>query len=48
MAIPHLDRLDRRILERLQADARISNLDLAESIGLSPTRTGTSLLYLSC
>lgn len=37
MAIPQLDRLDRRILERLQADARISNLDLAESIGLSPT-----------
>lgn len=37
MAIPRLDRLDRRILERLQQDARISNLDLAEAVGLSPT-----------
>lgn len=32
-----LDRLDRRILAELQRDARISNLDLAEAIGLSPT-----------
>jgi Lrp/AsnC family leucine-responsive transcriptional regulator len=37
VAIPRLDRLDRRILERLQQDARISNLDLAEAVGLSPT-----------
>lgn len=37
MTIPRLDRLDRRILERLQQDARISNLDLAEAVGLSPT-----------
>ena len=37
MATPQLDRLDRRILARLQEDARISNLDLAEAVGLSPT-----------
>lgn len=32
-----LDRIDRRILTLLQADGRISNLDLAEKVGLSPT-----------
>ncbi|QHJ01697.1 winged helix-turn-helix transcriptional regulator [Xylophilus rhododendri] len=32
-----LDRLDLRILSALQADGRISNLKLAEAIGLSPT-----------
>ena len=32
-----LDRLDLRILAALQADGRITNLKLAESIGLSPT-----------
>ncbi|KQM75427.1 Lrp/AsnC ligand binding domain-containing protein [Xylophilus sp. Leaf220] len=32
-----LDRLDLRILAALQADGRIANLKLAESIGLSPT-----------
>ena len=37
MTIPHLDRLDRRILAQLQANARISNLELAEAVGLSPT-----------
>jgi DNA-binding Lrp family transcriptional regulator len=31
-----LDRLDRRILDELQADARISNQDLAQRVGLSP------------
>src|SRR5437763_11068 len=31
-----LDRLDRRILEELQADARISNQELAKRVGLSP------------
>ncbi len=30
------DRLDRRILEELQADARISNQELAKRVGLSP------------
>ncbi|MEM1189056.1 MAG: Lrp/AsnC family transcriptional regulator [Pseudomonadota bacterium] len=32
-----LDRLDRRILEVLQTRAQISNLELAEEVGLSPT-----------
>jgi DNA-binding Lrp family transcriptional regulator len=31
-----LDRVDRRILDALQADARISNQELAKRIGLSP------------
>jgi Lrp/AsnC family leucine-responsive transcriptional regulator len=37
VAIPKLDRTDRRILELLQADAAISNLELADRVGLSPT-----------
>jgi Lrp/AsnC family leucine-responsive transcriptional regulator len=32
-----LDRIDRRILALMQTDGRISNLELAEKIGLSPT-----------
>lgn len=32
-----LDRFDRLILEHLQADGRISNHDLADKIGLSPS-----------
>ena len=32
-----LDRIDKKILEQLQGSARISNLELAESVGLSPT-----------
>jgi Lrp/AsnC family leucine-responsive transcriptional regulator len=32
-----LDRTDRRILELMQRNGRISNLDLAEAVGLSPT-----------
>jgi Lrp/AsnC family leucine-responsive transcriptional regulator len=32
-----LDRTDRRILQAMQANARISNLELAEAVGLSPT-----------
>ncbi|MBA6413827.1 Lrp/AsnC family transcriptional regulator [Parahaliea sp. F7430] len=31
------DRIDRHILELMQRDARISNLELAEQVGLSPT-----------
>jgi len=31
-----LDRLDRRILEELQLDARIANQELAKRVGLSP------------
>jgi len=32
-----LDKLDRRILEEMQRSGRISNLELAEKIGLSPS-----------
>ena len=32
-----LDRIDKRILAEMQANGRISNLELAEKIGLSPT-----------
>ena len=32
-----LDAIDRRILERLQQDGRLSNADLADKVGLSPT-----------
>ncbi len=32
-----LDRYDRRILELLQQDGRLSNLELADNIGLSPS-----------
>lgn len=34
---PRLDRIDLKILSRLQRDARITNHRLAESIGLSPS-----------
>jgi len=33
----NLDRTDRRILSELQKDGRISNLELADKIGLSPS-----------
>ena len=32
-----LDRIDRRILDIMQSDGRISNLELSEAVGLSPT-----------
>ena len=32
-----LDRTDKRILGAMQANARITNLELAETVGLSPT-----------
>tara|TARA_R110001583_G_scaffold10698_9_gene49227 strand:- start:13190 stop:13681 length:492 start_codon:yes stop_codon:yes gene_type:complete len=32
-----LDRTDKKILQLMQSNARISNLELAETIGLSPT-----------
>jgi Lrp/AsnC family leucine-responsive transcriptional regulator len=35
--INELDRTDRRILQQLQADGRLSNLKLAEAVALSPT-----------
>ena len=34
---PELDRIDRRILQALQDDGRLSNLKLAETVALSPT-----------
>lgn len=37
MQTDDLDRIDLRILQVLQSDGRISNLKLAETIGLSPT-----------
>ena len=33
----HLDKIDKQILHELQVDARISNLELAERVNLSPT-----------
>ena len=44
LAMNKLDRYDLRILEELQRDARISNQELAERIGLShrPVRDGSS------
>ncbi len=38
----NLDRLDRRILDELQADARISNQELAKRVGLSPAPAGAA------
>lgn len=32
-----LDRIDQRILEEIQRNGRISNLELADAVGLSPT-----------
>ncbi|GAB5412533.1 MAG: Lrp/AsnC family transcriptional regulator [Congregibacter sp.] len=37
MTAPRLDRIDRRILEHLQRDAQMTNLELADAVGLSPT-----------
>ena len=36
----NIDRIDRRILHTLQSDGRITNLELAELAGLSPTPCG--------
>ena len=36
-SIPDLDRIDLKILACLQEDGRVSNLKLAETVGLSPT-----------
>lgn len=36
-SLDDLDRTDRRILQQLQEDGRISNLKLAEAVALSPT-----------
>ncbi|KPP97649.1 MAG: Lrp family transcriptional regulator [Marinobacter sp. HL-58] len=37
MPTDKLDRFDRKILEKLQADGRMPNIDLAAEIGLSPS-----------
>jgi Lrp/AsnC family transcriptional regulator, leucine-responsive regulatory protein len=37
MPKPDLDAIDCRIVAELQADARLSNVDLAERVGLSPS-----------
>lgn len=37
MSLISLDRTDKRILEVLQRDGSISNLDLADKVGLSPS-----------
>lgn len=37
MPIPKLDAIDRRILDQLQRDGRLTNLELAERVGLSPS-----------
>jgi Lrp/AsnC family transcriptional regulator, leucine-responsive regulatory protein len=40
------DRIDRRILQELQANARISNLELADRVGLSPTPCSRRVKHL--
>jgi Lrp/AsnC family transcriptional regulator, leucine-responsive regulatory protein len=35
--MPNLDAIDRRIIATLQTDARLSNVELAERVGLSPS-----------
>ena len=35
---PKLDRIDLRILTHLQKNGRVTNVELAEAVGLSPTR----------
>lgn len=37
MPIEELDAIDRRIVAALQANGRLSNVDLAEKVGLSPS-----------
>jgi Lrp/AsnC family leucine-responsive transcriptional regulator len=37
MPIPDLDTIDRRIVAELQADGRLSNVELADKVGLSPS-----------
>lgn len=36
-AIVKLDRIDKRILQEMQRNGRITNLELADKVGLSPT-----------
>jgi Lrp/AsnC family leucine-responsive transcriptional regulator len=37
MPIPPLDEIDRKILQLLEADGRLTNVELANQIGLSPS-----------
>lgn len=37
MSLPKLDRIDLKILSELQKNGRISNVDLADKVGLSPS-----------
>lgn len=41
-----IDKIDRRILQFLQADGRIPSVELADRVGLSPTSTGERLKRL--
>ncbi len=45
--IPGLDRIDRKILSALQLDGRITNLELADKVGLSPTATAERVKRLT-
>jgi len=44
---PAFDRIDRKILAVLQTDGRITNLQLAERVGLSPTATAERVKRLT-
>lgn len=44
--IVKLDRIDKKILQLMQANARISNLELADSVGLSPTPCSRRVKHL--
>lgn len=41
-----LDRIDKKILKLMQANARISNLELADQVGLSPTPCSRRVKHL--
>ncbi|SON54191.1 Leucine-responsive regulatory protein [Hartmannibacter diazotrophicus] len=45
--VESLDRIDRKILAALQTDGRITNLDLADKVGLSPTATAERVKRLT-
>ena len=45
--IPGLDRIDRKILAALQDDGRITNLELADRIGMSATATAERVKRLT-
>ena len=46
MSILDLDKLDYKILEHLQTEGRISNLELAEKVGLSPSPCSRRVKHL--